>query len=100
MTQPSLEHRIRVSLGNALHRRHHGQPGVEDIESIASEHGVSEDQVMEQVAWLREQNLIDGPLQNESGQISHIPASEWPDHKLTSAGLEWAGAGFPYRHTA
>lgn len=100
MSQTSLEHRIRVSLGKALHHRHHDPDGVADIESIASEHGVSEDQVMEQVAWLREQNLIEGPMQNESGQIGHIPPSEWPNHRLTSDGLDWAGAGFPYRHTA
>lgn len=100
MTQTSLEHRIRVSLGKALHHRRNDADGVVDIEHIASEHGVSEDQVMEQVGWLREQNLVDGPLQSESGQIGKIPASEWPNHKLTSDGLEWAGAGFPYRHTA
>ena len=100
MAAESLEHRIRVSLGKALHHRHHDQDGVADIENIASEHGVSEDQVMEQVSWLREQNLIEGPMQNESGQIARIPASEWSNHKFTSDGLEWAGAGFPYRHTA
>lgn len=95
MSENSLEHRIRVALGKVFHHKHKSGSGAVNIEQIASEHDVSVSQVKEQFAWLREQNLINGPLDVESEQISHVPASWFQDHELTEEGLEWAESGFP-----
>ena len=100
MAENSLEHRIRVALGKALHHKHRTGSGSVDIENIASEQGVSVDQVKEQFVWLREQNLAGGPLDLEGEQIAKVPAGWFGDHELTDAGLEWAEEGFPYRRTA
>ena len=100
MADASLEHRIRVALGRAFHHKHKMRDGSVDIEHIASEHGVSEDQVMEQFAWLRNQGLIDGPLNNESRQIGKIPAEMIDQHHLTGEGLNWAETDFPFRQMA
>lgn len=95
MTDDSLAHKIRVSIGKAFHHKHHDPSGKIDLESIASEHGVSEDQVQEQMSYLRQQNLIGGPLESEGQQISQVPSSVFDDHHLTPDGIIWATAGFP-----
>jgi hypothetical protein len=97
MSIDSIEHRIRVSIGKVLHHKHtNANPdGTVDIEHIAREHGVSEDQVREQVAWLRGQNLIGGPLEIEGQQVSQVPNETLGNHQLSDAGLAWAMAGYP-----
>jgi hypothetical protein len=95
MTDESRAHRIRVSIGKAFHHKHHDPDGKVDLERIASEHGVSEDQVREQVDYLRQQNLIGGPLEFEGEQIRGVPSSVFDDHHLTPDGLAWANSGFP-----
>jgi hypothetical protein len=95
MAAPSLEHRIRAELGRALHRRHVDGSGTVDIAHIAREQGVSEDQVREQFAWLREQNLVQGPMDLESEQIDDVPPSWYGAHSLTDLGLAWAENGYP-----
>jgi len=95
MSENSIEHRIRVALGKALHHKHRTGSGSVDLEHIASEHNVSVDQVKEQFSWLREQNLVGGPLDLEGEQIARVPAYWFDEHELTDQGLEWAEAGFP-----
>ncbi len=95
MAGVSLEHRIRAAIGKALHRRHLDGSGVVDIEHIARENGVSQDQVNEQFNWLREQNLVQGPLANESRETQNVPASWYDAHSLTDLGLMWAENGYP-----
>lgn len=95
MAGPSLEHRIRADIGKALHRRHVDGSGTVDIEHIAREQGVSEDQVREQFDWLREQNLVQGPLAEEGEQIEDVPADWYGAHSLTDLGLAWAENGYP-----
>jgi hypothetical protein len=95
MTESSLEHRIRVALGRAFHHRHRNGSGSVDIEDIAAEHGVSEDQVMEQLAWLRHQNLLGGPMMDESLQVAGVPLAGYDEHHLTDEGVAWAESGYP-----
>ncbi len=95
MSDESLAHRIRVSLGKAFHHKHTTNEGTVDVEHIANEHGVSEDQVMEQFAWLREQNMVAGPLENEARQIGGVPGANIHDHNITEDGLLWAASGYP-----
>ena len=92
MSIDSLEHRIRVSLGKAFHHKHTTKEGAVDIEAIASEHGVSNDQVQEQIAYLKRQNILSGPLGMDESQVEGVPAG---DHDLTFNGLGWATAGYP-----
>jgi hypothetical protein len=100
MTDHALNHPIRVAIGRALHHKHLTHAGSVDLEHIASELGVSEDQMLEQFAWLREQKLISGPLGTESEQIDHVPTSSFDQHRLTDEGLAWAESGFLFRRTA
>jgi hypothetical protein len=95
MAGASLEHRIRADIGKALHRRHLDGAGVVDIEHIARENGVSQDQVEEQFSWLREQNLVQGPMDIESEQVADVPANWYGEHSLTDLGLAWAENGYP-----
>src|SRR6188472_2212375 len=95
MSIDSVEHRIRVSIGKVLHHKRTNPEGTVDIEHIAQEHGVSEDQVREQVAWLRSQNLVGGPLEIEGQQVSQVPNEALGLHDLSEAGLAWAMAGYP-----
>jgi hypothetical protein len=95
MAAVSLEHRIRVDIGKALHRKHLDQAGAVDVEHIARENDVSQDQVEEQFRWLREQNLVQGPMTDESEQIADVPANWYGAHSLTDLGLMWAENGFP-----
>lgn len=99
MSENSLEHRIRVALGKALHHKHRTKSGSVNLEDVAAEHDVSVDQVKEQFGWLREQNLIGGPLDLEGEQIANVPAYWFEEHELTDQGLDWAEAGFPIRRT-
>ena len=96
MSDESLEHRIRVALGNAFHHKHHtGGEGAVDIEHIASEHNVSEDQVKEQLAFLHRQNIIGGPLEFEGMQVAGVPGAMYDDVHITDTGLGWAASGYP-----
>ena len=95
MAGPSLEHRIRADIGKALHRKHVDGSGEVDVEHIARENGVSQDQVQEQFTWLRQQNLVQGPMADESEQIEDVPPSWYGAHSLTDLGLAWAENGFP-----
>lgn len=96
MSDESWEHRVRVALGKAFHHRHHNPEGAVDLEHIAREQGVSEDQVKEQMAYLREQNLLVGPLASEGQQVSGVPSHTFADqHQLSDAGFAWVSAGFP-----
>lgn len=95
MTDDSLAHQIRVSLGKAFHGKHLDPAGKVDIESIASENGVSESQVREQMNYLRTQNMIRGPLANEGLQVRDVPDHEPNAHDLTDEGLAWSLAGYP-----
>lgn len=95
MSDESFAHKIRVSIGQAFHHKHHDPAGKVDIESIASEHGVSESQVREQMEYLRSQNMIRGPLSNEGMQVRGVPQTMMDDHHLTEDGLNWAMAGYP-----
>jgi hypothetical protein len=95
MTPETLDQRIRAALGEVFHRKQRLDTGDVDIEAIASEHGVSEEQILEQMAWLREQSLIGGPLEEEGRQISGLPYSGYDEHHLTNRGVAWAEAGFP-----
>ncbi len=95
MSIESIEHKIRVSVGKALHHNRSHAEGQVDIEHVAQEHGVSEDQVREQVAWLRSQNLVNGPLEYESQQVSHVPTESLGNVQFSDAGLAWAMAGYP-----
>jgi hypothetical protein len=96
MSVESVEHRIRVALGKAFHHKHHNPDGAVDLENIAAEHGVSEDQVKEQMAYLRNQNILAGPLAVEGAQVSGVPAEFYGDqHSLSDNGLAWASAGYP-----
>jgi hypothetical protein len=95
MSDESFVHKIRVSIGQAFHHKHHNPDGKVDIESIASEHGVSEDQVREQMEYLRGQNMIRGPLSNEGLQVRGVPQYMMDDHHMTEDGLNWAMAGYP-----
>jgi hypothetical protein len=95
MTEESLEHRIRVSLGKAFHHKHKTQAGAVDIEDIASQHGVSNDQVEEQIAFLKSQDILSGPMGLEGEQVSHVPGSVSGDAVLTAVGLQWAESGYP-----
>ena len=95
MTGSSLEHRIRADIGKALHRKHLDGSGEVDIEHIARENGVSQDQVDEQFTWLREQNLAQGPLAIEGEAIDDVPSNWYGAHSLTDLGLAWAENGYP-----
>jgi len=96
MSIDSIEHKIRVSIGKVLHHKHHNpEEGSVDIEHIAQEHGVSEDQVREQMTWLRTQNLIAGPLEYEGMQVSEVPMESLGAHDLSESGMAWAMAGYP-----
>jgi hypothetical protein len=95
MAGPSLEHRIRADLVRALHRKHLDGSGTVDIEHIARENGVSQDQVEEQFNWLREQNLVQGPMDIESDQVAAVPADWYGAHSLTDLGRAWAEDGYP-----
>ena len=95
MTDDSLAYKIRVSIGKAFHHKHHDPEGKVDLEGIASEHGVSEDQVREQLGYLRQQNLIGGPLEFEGEQIRRVPSAVFDDHHLTPDGVAWAASSFP-----
>ena len=95
MSIESIEHKIRVSIGKALHHNKSDQEGKLDIEHIADEHGISQDQVQEQVAWLHRQNLVAGPLEYESQQVSGVPGASLRKLDYTEAGLAWSMAGYP-----
>ena len=95
MSDDSIIHKIRTSIGEAFHHKHKDPAGKVDIESIASENGVSEDQVREQMEYLRSQNLIRGPLSNEGLQVRGVPSEMMDHHHLTEDGLAWADAGYP-----
>ncbi len=95
MSDDSIIHKVRVSIGKAFHYKHKDPAGKVDLESIASENGVSEDQVREQMEYLRSQNLIRGPLSNEGMQVRGVPAELMDNHHLTEDGLAWADAGYP-----
>jgi len=95
MSIESIEHKIRVSIGKALHHNRSNPEGKVDIEHVAEEHGVSEDQVREQVAWLHRQNLVGGPLANESLQVAGVPGGSLGDLQYTEAGMAWSMAGYP-----
>ena len=95
MTEESLEHRIRVALGKAFHHKHTTQSGDVDVESIASEHGVSNDQVREQISYLKSQDIISGPMALEGAQVAGVPGSVSDDSILTATGLGWAETGYP-----
>jgi hypothetical protein len=95
MTEESLEHRIRVSLGKMFHHNHKTQSGDVDIEGIASEHGVSNDQVREQIAYLKSQDILSGPMALEGAQVSGVPGSGSDNSILTATGLGWAESGYP-----
>jgi DNA-binding GntR family transcriptional regulator len=95
MSIESIEHKIRVSIGKALHHNKSNPDGKVDVEHVADEHGVSEDQVREQMAWLHNQNLIGGPLANESRQVSQVPYGSLNDVEFSEAGLAWSMAGYP-----
>ncbi len=96
MTEQSIEHRIRVAIGKAFHHKHQTQAGTVDLQNIAAQHGVSEDQVKEQMAYLRSQNLLDGPLAAEGEQIADVPITGFGDYQLTEEGLAWVEAGYNY----
>jgi hypothetical protein len=55
---------------------------------------VSEDQLKEQLAYLRSQNLIGGPLAIEGEQTIGVPSATYKDTYLTEEGLAWAEAGY------
>lgn len=95
MTDDSIFHKIRVDLGKAFHHKHTNPDGKVDIESIATENGVSQSQVQEQMEYLRRQNLIAGPMANEGLQVRGVPDSELDQHNLTQDGLAWSMAGYP-----
>jgi hypothetical protein len=96
MAVDSVEHRIRVALGKAFHHKHQHPEGAVDLGNIAAEQGVSEDQVKEQMTYLRDQNILAGPEAVESEQISGVPAELFGDeHSLSDDGLAWASAGYP-----
>lgn len=96
MTHESIEHRIRAALGKAFHHKHESGEETASLENIASEHGVSEDQVKEQLSYLRSQNLLGGPLAIEGQGVANVPIGNFADHELTDEGLAWARAGYPY----
>lgn len=95
MSDESIFHKIRVDIGKAFHHKRTDPEGMVDIESIASENGVSEDQVREQMSYLHSQNMIRGPLANEGLQVRGVPDGELDQHHLTEDGLAWANAGYP-----
>lgn len=95
MAAASLEHRIRADIGKALHRKHLDAAGALDIEHIARENDVSQDQVEEQFKWLRQQNIIQGPMELEGEEIEDVPPTSYGAHSLTDLGLAWAENGFP-----
>jgi len=96
MTEESIEHRIRVAIGKAFHHKHQTGTGTVDLDNIASDHGVSEDQVKEQIAYLKKQNVIGGPMASEGEQVANVPISGFGEYQLTEEGLAWAGAGYNY----
>ncbi len=96
MTEESIEHRIRVEIGKAFHHKHQTQSGTVDLQNIAAQHGVSEDQVKEQIAYLKKQNILGGPLAGEGEQVANVPFAALASYELTDEGLAWAGAGYNY----
>ncbi len=89
-------HAIRQSIGKVVYwNTQNDNEGKADIESIAREHNVSEDQVRDQMEFLRSQNLIRGPLANEGLQVREVPGHMLAHHTLTEDGLAWADAGYP-----
>lgn len=96
MAEDSIEHRIRVAIGKAFHHKHETGEASANLENIAGEHGVSEDQVKEQVAYLKKQNVLGGPLAAEGEQVANIPFGAYAAYALTDEGLAWAGAGYNY----
>ncbi len=96
MSEDSIEHRIRVAIGKAFHHKHQTGEGSANLENIAAEHGVSEDQVKEQIAYLKKQNYLGEPLAGEGAQVANVPFAGFAAYALTEEGLAWAGAGYNY----
>lgn len=96
MSDDHLIHRLRVSIGEAFHHHHLSGEGEVDLSHVAAAHGVSDDEVNEQLQYLRDQNIIGGPEGADGSASGGITGDVANGEYLTTAGLAWAASGFPF----